>query len=62
MGRLSHRINRLDNHGSAIWSGSYDIVGSNGAVFNNLSGASFDAQGSASFPGRAGRKKADPRE
>jgi hypothetical protein len=44
---------RLDNHGSAVWSGSYGIVGSNGAVFNNLPGASFDAQGNASFTGGA---------
>jgi len=49
MDRPSRHINRLDNRGIAIWSGSYDIVGSNGAVFNNLSGASFDAQESATF-------------
>jgi hypothetical protein len=41
----------LNNVGAATWSGTGNISGSNGAVFNNLAGASFEVQGDASFGG-----------
>jgi hypothetical protein len=41
----------LDNAGSAVWTGSGNITISNGGVFNNLAGATFNAQSSASITG-----------
>jgi hypothetical protein len=43
-------VNRtIDNRGHATWTGSGGLRASDGAVFNNLPGAVFDAQGTGSF-------------
>jgi hypothetical protein len=39
----------LDNAGTATWTGSEDVSGSNGGVFNNLRGATVDLQGDGRF-------------
>jgi hypothetical protein len=39
----------LDNSGTATWTGTGNISTSNNAVWNNLSGSVFDAQGDATF-------------
>jgi hypothetical protein len=44
----------LNNAGAATWSGTgspANISGNNGAVFNNLAGATFEIQGDATFGG-----------
>lgn len=53
LGILSLTGRTLDNAGTAVWiGGSPSLTG--GAVFNNLPGATFDAQGNSSFLGGGG--------